>query len=988
MARGLVAGGIFFSALGLLCGMLSRLGGSDLRSWLVQRSELNDAMCSVGSGMYEVDALWGECGSVAPPGLGSDRRGLDNASAALAAAAGWGPEQDLGSTSTMEAYCRSGHGGAYEQDMCVRTLVGQSLALLAMLLHCGAIGAGLFCHAVKTVRDSVLPALMAMVFALLASLSSWSVVVTMMSAPLFGSEHRSAMGAALRVPYRGMGCVFQEPFASRAWPVLMLRSQPVDCLLFGWGTVLGVSEASFSLLGSCIFLILLLDLRRLRARQARSERHEVGLTATSVGSVEEVAEEERRAESGARYYSLYGAFHRHLADWHHSWCSRRFVATTVPLVIVANMCLTVAWMLSGLRFSMRVHISTSSRPGAEMEMAPARWMAGLVDSDPSATAAAAGWLRDAVAAASAGGFTASNNSSSSGGGGGGGGGGYGNSSSSSATLALEGLSLLEMLAQVGAVTHSFTYTLFDFNAVTSVTEFWQVGAGYVSCITMMATFLVPVGKFMIWLYLWYLPCDEGRRGRILSWVDTLGKLALANVFGIAIMSVGFLFESTLDFKLVKANIRVFMDSGFLGTSGLVLGSVVSLVVGQWFVYFHGHAARWEEIRFKRVGLLGGAVRAMDTPFLTDDIMGDVSGFEVASPFFFSPSTRVSGSGSVSVLSSASSGRSSSSAALLQQERSQRDPLQQQEQQQQPQQQQNGRQPPSPPSSSFNKEALAQSLRFSAPFPGTAFSTAFTVAVDAALAAAVALLLVGLFVPMYHYQRLGLVGNVVVRASERNSSYSLLQLAAAFDGEGMPDSLNGLSACVTVFAAVMAALHLVGLALMWRVPLTLERRELLFRGVEMCTAWNALDLFLICAIACRVDTRYIADKIIPTVVPNLVRAAHPHELYDVRPEFRAGFWLLLASCLLEKALTLLLLTLYAHVIAASKLAVLQQSTASRFDEPDRIMAILSPTSRYVAAQPTNSGALHDVLLWTKALRSTSAPMGRSESAESFSLAANR
>ena len=106
MARGLIAGGIFFSALGLLCGILSRLGGSNLQSWLVQRSELNDAMCSVGSGMYEVGAQWGECGSVAPPGLGNDRRGLDNASAALAAAAGWGPEQDLSSTSTMEAYCR------------------------------------------------------------------------------------------------------------------------------------------------------------------------------------------------------------------------------------------------------------------------------------------------------------------------------------------------------------------------------------------------------------------------------------------------------------------------------------------------------------------------------------------------------------------------------------------------------------------------------------------------------------------------------------------------------------------------------------------------------------------------------------------------------------------------------------------------------------------------------------------------------------------
>jgi hypothetical protein len=979
MARGLVAGGIFFSVLGLLCGMLSRLGGSNLRSWLVQRSEVNDAMCSVGSGMYEVDAQWGDCGSVAPPGLGSDRRGLDNTSAALAAAAGWGPEQDVSSTSTMEAYCRSGRGGVYERDMCVRTLVGQSLALLAMLLHCGAIGAGLFCHAVNTVRDSVLPALMAMVFALLASLSSWSVVVAMMSAPLFGSEHQSAIGAALRVPYRGMGCVFQEPFASRAWPVLMLRSQPVDCLLFGWGTVLGVSEASFSLLGSCIFLILLLDLRRLRARQVRSERHEVGLTATSVSSADEIADEERRGESGTRYYSLYGAFHRHLADWHHSWCSRRFVATTVPLVIVANMSLTIAWMLSGLRFSMRVHITTSrlrTEAVAEAEAEADRWAAGLVDSAPAA--AALDWLRDAVDAAAtatleSASFVDAGNMSDV---------GYGRNSST--TVALDGLSLLEMLAQVGAVTHSFTYTVFDFNAVTSVTEFWQVGAVYVSCITMMATFLVPVGKFMIWLYLWYLPCDEGRRGRILSWVDALGKLALANVFGIAIMSVGFLFDSTLDFKLVKANIHVFMDSGFLGTSGLVLCSVVSLVVGQWFVYFHGHAARWEEIRFKRVGVLGGVVRAMDTPFLTDDLVGDVSGFEVASPFFFSPSTRVSGSGSASVLSSASSGRSA--AALLQassHERDQRDPLLLQHQHQR---QQHARQQQSAPPS--KKDALAQSLRSSAPFPGTSFSTAFMLSVDAALAVAIALLLVGLFVPMYHYRRLGLVGNVVVRASERNSSYSLLQLAAAFDGEGSPDTLSGLSACVTVFAAVMAALHLVGLALMWRVPLTLERRELLFRGVEMCTSWNALDLFLICAIACRVDTRFIVDKIIPTVVPNLVQAAHPYALYDVQPEFRAGFWLLLASCLLEKALSLLLLTLYAHVIAASKLAILQQSTASRFDEPDRIMAILSPTSRYVAAQPTNSGALHDVLLWTKALRSTSAPMARSESAESFSLTANR
>eukprot|EP00516_Mucochytrium_quahogii_P001190 CAMPEP_0203757886 /NCGR_PEP_ID=MMETSP0098-20131031/10744_1 /ASSEMBLY_ACC=CAM_ASM_000208 /TAXON_ID=96639 /ORGANISM=" , Strain NY0313808BC1" /LENGTH=542 /DNA_ID=CAMNT_0050650131 /DNA_START=72 /DNA_END=1697 /DNA_ORIENTATION=- len=425
--------------MSLLCGVLGMM--DSWSPWLVSEMELYDDVCSRGWGIYRSDYRWGSCVTE-------------------------------GSMSTSDVYCR-GVSSGYGDAMCTRTIVAKAFYLTSMLCSVGSIGASLFCHAVETAHDQLLPGLMGSIFAFVAMGCSLGTFFTMATSPLFSTQHFEVMGAGLVRPYEGMGCVFQEPFSYKYWLLHMLRDAPGACLTFGYGYVLTVCGCGFSLFASVILFMFTRDIDR---------------------------QDETR-------YSLYGAMLRHLDGY--DWLTKRVLSTLVPLIILGDVILTASWMISGTRFALGVNVSL--------------------------------WKRIPI---------------------------------------------------------DFIYQVFEFNAVNAVTDFWRGKAYLMSLLTFASTFLVPVSKWIIWLYFWYHPSEQLTRGRVLSWVDALGKIALAIIFTFVLISVAFMFDTTISQKhLFDAKIRVMINTeSFTSLWNWILGTLISLIIAHWFVYFHGIATRWEEIR--------------------------------------------------------------------------------------------------------------------------------------------------------------------------------------------------------------------------------------------------------------------------------------------------------------------------------------------------------------------------------------------------------
>jgi len=457
----------------------------------------------------------------------------------------------------------------------------------------------------------------------------------------------------------------------------------------------------------------------------------------------------------------------------------------------------------------------------------------------------------------------------------------------------------------------FKYEVFDFNTVTAVNDFWLGNAYFMSILTFTATFFVPISKFLIWIYMWYIPCDELIRGRVLSWVDYLGKIALANLFMMSLMMVAFLFDCTTDLKMLEYTVTAGIHPGF-ALWGFILSSSLSLAMGQFFVYFHGIATRWEEVR--RYGIEANQTlrrrpslfQAFDTPSIP------------ASPLQAIPVADLN----------------------------------------------------------HHQEFISLCNSVLTPVKGEMhkFSNVGKSLVDFVLGATLVCTVVGMTLPSFRFTREGMVGLYVQDESYKVSEYTMYSLSSTLNTFGLEGhSALALSVPFVLFSMVFPLLHLIGLCVLWRVPLPVLYQERIFKFTEMMASWNSLDILAVCVAATWTQISATGDTFIPQVVPTLDHFTKQYFhtlLYHVEPAVLDGFWVLLTGIILEKLLSMFIIPLSATKIARHKLLVIQHNIALESldtmfnsaqgedsiveedrlheEESDRLMQILSPSARYAGA----------------------------------------
>jgi hypothetical protein len=141
---------------------------------------------------------------------------------------------------------------------------------------------------------------------------------------------------------------------------------------------------------------------------------------------------------------------------------------------------------------------------------------------------------------------------------------------------------------------------FNYSPELAINNFFSNGAGMLALLSLFAMFLMPVGKSLVWIYLFFVPLDEKTKGWVLTFLDFSGKWQFAYLYLMAIQAVAMAIHHEIFIPLPGGVgvLQIIIREGFSwsGTGGrfFVLACVLSLVLGQLFLVGHQYAVAWEE----------------------------------------------------------------------------------------------------------------------------------------------------------------------------------------------------------------------------------------------------------------------------------------------------------------------------------------------------------------------------------------------------------
>jgi hypothetical protein len=471
--------------------------------------------------------------------------------------------------------------------------------------------------------------------------------------------------------------------------------------------------------------------------------------------------------------------------------------------------------------------------------------------------------------------------------------------------------------------------VFTFDPVTTLKDFWE-GKGYL--LTVVTSFWLdffPFLKVFIWLYYWFVPQSEVTRGRVLTWIDYLGKWSLANLFCLCLISVGFLFQSKIilpiplpDKQVITIEIECIVESG-AGVSWFIVCLLWTVALGDIFLQAHTVARKWEEERRKQSNLSSAAP---GLPLLAEGTSSEEAGLDnfvrletrcehaleedtpILAPLL-SPSNNGESLLDNSQLTSSSSARSESlpRRGSLFREMVRRTSAQFM----------------LPSSPSDRKEALCQGAFAPIPNIKHKFSARGLCAVWFALITILALTILALGIPVVHLERDGAVPEFLL--NEPNSDLSVANLVNKVNQLGGSERpAYELAIAFVLFSLVFPLVHTLALMVLWAAPMTVRRQRLVFRLVEFCDAWNALDVFFAATFIVWVGVESISRSVVEIVVPGLTAAARDligmSDVFVIVPTIQPGFWYLLVALIGQKLTSHILMELTAATIAHRQFAL--------------------------------------------------------------------
>jgi hypothetical protein len=128
----------------------------------------------------------------------------------------------------------------------------------------------------------------------------------------------------------------------------------------------------------------------------------------------------------------------------------------------------------------------------------------------------------------------------------------------------------------------------------------------------------------------------------------------------------------------------------------------------------------------------------------------------------------------------------------------------------------------------------------------------------------------------------------------------------------------------LFAFVIPLLYLVVLVLLWTLPLTPRWQSTLFKLVEVCRAWSALEVFVLAVIAALTELPQFAQFLVGDrcdfINPYLARFfsglldGNP-VCFGVDTTLLQGCWWLFSSCVLYLVVGQVVISVCLHVLEA-------------------------------------------------------------------------
>ncbi|KAH9255360.1 hypothetical protein BASA81_006479 [Batrachochytrium salamandrivorans] len=828
--------------------------------WLVVRTELEIQQCWFGQGIWDPNFWWG-----------SD---LPKAKFKC---------QSSNSRGVFASYCEYDSGLCQAMERAkITSCLGIGLASLAL---------GLVAFQTFWRRQAVSQKVVGLALGLSMLSICLGVATTMLvwSSPLYSEQHLDLLNTQLNtgpVPLHLFSCSLQTLLKSSNLP-FFLTSAPMLCTFPGPSALSMMIFFLAQALGSG-FLV------KVMQRERRSQQR-----VTTNGSNRAAAEEEGQVLPqtfhDVRTYSLYGATTRRFS--HYSRLGQALLVTAFPFcVVMANVGTWMSYILIGIQIVFNIHVAIT----------PISRLAQL-------TADAA-----TVRTYNATGLLFSNTSTS-----------FGE------------FTILDD-----------TLNPFNFSPMTSV-YFFQQGEAYLICtVIIVAIFVLPVAKVVLWIWLFYAPTHEVTRGRWLIFLDALGKYSLANLFVMVLIVVSLTFTSNFiviplshnECFLIKVRAGINAGNGW-GSYMFVLMSLFSLLLGQILVQLHCFACSWEEDNRSKLASVcsptstlatpstlatGAAFQSpdfMDTPFLAacspddEDRLPAIGTLSRAASSPLRPLSTLATSlvdlsnlvphrnHSYDILRALSKYGSRTALRVL-----------------------DNTQPVdfSPIAESgeddymlfgspattgggdnrhvpqLHRHVEAMCDRVHSPLHGVQlkFTPFGKIVMWLLVFIVVSLMLVCQTVPLFEAHEKGIVGDFVVEARDRYTTYSLLSLVTAVADTGYEVPALELSTLFFLMTAVMPLMTALASAMLWGIPLTLEQQEFLFNWLEIASAWSSLDIMLLSLVIVRIEVANVISSLVAVAVPNLnmlIKILFPFDivLLDIDMRLKFGFGLLVVAVIAEK-----------------------------------------------------------------------------------------
>lgn len=623
MARGFVAGGLSFGVFSLL-GIVATLF---VPLWLVSRTELVDKFCWYGEGIWETSVRWGD--DVPTAGVACNNEASKSAS-------------------TTDAYCNDvetlykASDPNYNTEMCKATNAAKGLNVAALVAAVLSLMAGYAAHRVRRFRIQIYCSALATINMLVSTACLLALIIVMQTSPLFSDAHYKDLSKGWAIPYTGISCLFLTPSVGTLIKHGNLDG-PMQCLFPGPAFGFVISALIGTFFSMCMFLLKWRESLLVR-RIALAHRVDLGNNITG-GDVSAVGPSElQRGDSysplfgdniespfqspggggssgggtgpmpsspmssafsglssmmspGAaipsnfkfeRHYSLYGAFLRYYS--HNEVWFKSFRMQLPLLFNTAHAIMLGVWVLQGLAYALHVNIDEVKLPRKRNHWWPGSDDAGQIFSSANnmtfeKIACSENWtdyfdqgelLEDPALGIAA---------------------DYVNEYF--ASKAGSEFFLQRNFSMLGQV--------IEFSPITTLNAFFMSGAWWMGIVQLVACFVWPIVKVLLWAWFWFVPADEVFRGRLYGWIDTLGKVALANLFVNSVLAVINHFEREIlipwylvpllvkPFHSLRIRFGLAIKPGF-GTYGFVISFVLSMLMGEANLYVHRLAKKWEEER--------------------------------------------------------------------------------------------------------------------------------------------------------------------------------------------------------------------------------------------------------------------------------------------------------------------------------------------------------------------------------------------------------